>query len=208
MNVLKIGASSRNFKGIFNSSLLNLNRNPLEHRLARNFWTYWLNLISNRVYQERIDDVGPEQACAEWLIRNGCEIKWSTSEKLQVHYEDMPDINESTWIQGIKGDNSSLMSVGFDHFKSIKGPEKILFRRCHYLTDDALEKLTFIGHSLRHLQLISCHNITDEGVCSLTRLRKLAFIKLFDLSSVKDVEGCRQHLQEGLPECVVDWAKI
>ncbi|XP_053214632.1 ATP synthase subunit s, mitochondrial-like [Panonychus citri] len=208
VNVMKTIASLRPSRFVSNYGKLKLAKEPAEQIHARHFWTYWLNLVSNKVYQERLEEAGPEQACAEWLIRNGCEIKWTSRDKLQTDYNDMPDMDESTWIQGIKADNSSIMDIGFEHLKFIKGPEKIIFRRCHYLSDDALEKLDCIGHSLRHLQLISCHNVTDEGVCSLTRLRKLKFIKLFDLSSVKDIDSCRQHLQDGLPECVVDWVKL
>ena len=52
---------------------------------TRGFYA-WLNSIFNRVDPNRIKEVGPDRACAEWLIRCGASVKWVNSQKFMKDY--------------------------------------------------------------------------------------------------------------------------
>ena len=41
----------------------------------------WLLPFFNQVDKDRIDQVGPDRACAEWLLKNGAAVKWHKSDK-------------------------------------------------------------------------------------------------------------------------------
>jgi H+-transporting ATP synthase F0 complex subunit s len=43
------------------------------------------------------------------------------------------------------------------------------------MEDEAMAKLEYLAESLRHLQVSSCGNVTDEGVLQLKKL-KLVFL--------------------------------
>lgn len=42
---------------------------------CRHFWG-WFNSIFNMVDANRIEEVGPDRAAAEWLLRCGAKVKW------------------------------------------------------------------------------------------------------------------------------------
>jgi hypothetical protein len=64
---------------------------------------------------------------------------------------------------------SCIVSEGCKHITHVK------FHRCLYLEDEALANLSYLKDSLQVLQIISCGNITDNGVKSLHILR-LVFV--------------------------------
>lgn len=68
-----------------------------------------------RVETERIKEVGPEQAAAEWLIRNGAKVKWRTQNTWQVKYERDPNVPAGDFLEAIDGTDSAIMALGFDH---------------------------------------------------------------------------------------------
>lgn len=46
-------------------------------------------LDSSRVDGDRIKEIGPEKAAAEWLIRNGAAIRWKNQAKFVSDYNSM-----------------------------------------------------------------------------------------------------------------------
>ena len=50
--------------------------------------------------------------------------------------------------------------------------EKARFHHCAYLEDGAIEELcTRLENSLKHLEISSCGDITDEGLSTITNLK-------------------------------------
>ncbi|RWS07367.1 ATP synthase subunit s: mitochondrial-like isoform X1 [Dinothrombium tinctorium] len=132
----------------------------------------WLNTISNQVDESRIEAVGCEVAAAEWLVRNGASVKWSSSDRWEKDYNSLPKhkVQNGLKIEEIDATDSSIMSVGFPHLKGVKNLKKIIIKRNHYLDDEALARLSFVKHSLKHLEIVSCSGVTEEGVISLKHL--------------------------------------
>jgi len=79
------------------------------------------------VDKSRVDEVGPDRACAEWLLRCGAAVKWDTgSEEWHKDYNSLPPGNfRSMHIVEIDATDSAVMHIGFPHFS--KG------MKCHFL---------------------------------------------------------------------------
>lgn len=161
----------------------------------------WINIIFNKVDEDRRKLVGPDRSCAEWLLRNGALVKWTTSDQYLTNYNSLPGEDVKLQIQEVDATDSSIMHYGFDHFKGCNHIRKIIFHKCLYLEDQALEGLAPIKSSLKHLQVSSCLNITDVGLKHLTVLDQLKELILFDLPYVKNKEQTEAHLHENLPQC-------
>ncbi|XP_074597160.1 ATP synthase subunit s, mitochondrial [Brevipalpus obovatus] len=178
---------------------------PKRHGTFGLMW--WINKISNQVEVDRIKEVGPEQAAAEWLIRNGAKVKWRTQNNWQVKYERDPNVPSDDFLEAIDGTDSSIMSIGFDHLENLRGVDQVVLRRCPLLDDEALNKLSLISHSLNNLHIISCYRVTDTGINYLVKLKNLNYLKIFDLPEVKDAKKLEEYLKSELPDCHVCWPR-
>ncbi|XP_069687756.1 ATP synthase subunit s, mitochondrial [Periplaneta americana] len=169
----------------------------------RRFWA-WLNIVWNRVDTDRISKVGPDRACAEWLMRNGAFVKWTDDNEFLKDYNALPMEGDVKHIKEIDATDASIMHYGFQHFNGCKHINRIKFHRCMYLQDEALEGLSCLKNSLQDLQIISCGNITDRGVKSLRVLSKLLALRIHDLPYLKNKEDCLAVLKPALPNCDIE----
>ena len=55
--------------------------------------------------------------------------------------------------------------------ENVKAVRKIRLHHCAYLDDACLDRLVLLKDSLRHLEISSCGDVTDDGVVSLGRLK-------------------------------------
>lgn len=176
--------------------------------IKRQFWG-WLNAVANKVDDERIKEVGPDRAAAEWLLRCGGKVRWNTSPvgTFTSDYNALPSAKHLK-IAEIDGTESTIMSDGFPYLKGLKHLEKIVIKRNPYLDDMAIPMFSNVSETLRHLELISIANLTDKGVKSLGALEHLKTLVLFDLPSVRKRQECFEELQKRLPGCDVDWPEV
>jgi len=167
----------------------------------------WLNSIFNRYDKSRVDEVGPDRACAEWLLRCGAGVKWNRDEEWFRDYNSLPSIDQSRHltIREIDGTDSAVMYMGFPFLKGLKNCEKIVFHKAHYLDDEALLQLSYLQDSLKDLQISSCGNVSTEGIMALSQLHKLEKLLLYDLPLVRNKEQCVDFLSKVLPRCKINF---
>lgn len=155
-----------------------------------------------------MDEVGPDIACAEWLLRCGAQVRWKESDKWHKDYNTLPRDPLRNKIEEIDATDSAVMNIGFLHLKGLEHLKKIRFHKCGYLDDDALRQLSYVKNTLKELAIVSCGNVTDRGIISLVDLVELKHLHLFDLPGVEDQDGCLRLLQKALPECNVVFPKV
>ncbi|CAG2112409.1 unnamed protein product [Medioppia subpectinata] len=155
----------------------------------------------------RIETVGAERAAAEWLLKNGASVKWTQSNQWIKDYNTLALEDGKHSIKEIDATDSSITHIGFDHLKGLQSLDTFVIKSNGYIEDKALEMLGICSQSLKHLEIISCIGVTDKGVLSLTQLKNLKYLKLFDLPSVSDREKCLNHLKSGL-NCDIDWKEV
>jgi len=177
-----------------------------EHYLTQYRLFYaWLNNIFNQVDPARIKDVGPDRACAEWLLRCGAVVKWHGKEKEIKDYNSLPVGNYRTLkIESVDATDSAIMETGFTHFKDLEYLKKLKLKNCTYLTDESIPHLAFdTKDRLEWLELSDNGNVTEKGLRHLRKLRKLKFLKLANLPGVQNPSDLLELLKKDMPDCEI-----
>lgn len=168
----------------------------------RHFWG-WLNAVFNRVDYERIKAVGPDRAAAEWLLRCGAKVRFEGFDRWHHDYNGLPTGALGRYkIQAIDATESCIMYKGFDHLDGLKHVEEIKFKKCIYIEDICLERLSSVENlqdSLYTMEVVSCGNVTDKGIIALHKLRNLEYLFLSDLPGIRDKQTTADRLKRALP---------
>ncbi|XP_031631576.1 ATP synthase subunit s, mitochondrial isoform X2 [Contarinia nasturtii] len=162
---------------MFNSSV---------NRQMRSFFAY-LRVAFNKVDTQRLEEVGPNQLCAEWYN----SLSNTKSEKIKV----------------VDGTDSSIMALGFEHFKGCKNIEQIILNRCKHMENEALEQLGYVKNSLNELQITDCPNVVESGLMSLKQLNNLKKLTIYNFIYIKDFTGVVNQLKKDLPNCEIHTTK-
>ncbi|KOC65700.1 ATP synthase subunit s, mitochondrial [Habropoda laboriosa] len=161
---------------------------------------YWLTVIFNRVDNDRIKEVGPDRACAEWLLRNGASVRWKGFKDSLQDYNLLPS-GGGYFIEAVDANNAGISYVGFPHFKGCNHIKEVKFENCKYIDNVAMSKLSILKDTLTHLEVIGCTSVEDEGLRKLKILQKLETLKIKGLPAV-DNSICKE-LAEALPKCKI-----
>lgn len=108
----------------------------------------------------------------------------------------------------IDATNSSINHIGFPYLKNLKHLSMIKFNGNDLIDDHALQiisqydNLRFV---LKHLEIIKCCNVTDNGLLHLKDLRSLEYLRLVNLPSVDKKDQCKEILQRTLEKCKIEW---
>lgn len=70
---------------------------------------------------DRINEVGPNMACAEWLMKNGAQVRWKGCKEFVSHYDCLPNLAcgslKQFQIQEVyAGKEASISHIGFRYF--------------------------------------------------------------------------------------------
>jgi H+-transporting ATP synthase F0 complex subunit s len=171
----------------------------------RPFW-HWLNHAWNEFDSKRVEEVGPNRACAEWLLKCGATVKFKNWGNFIQDFNKMPGGSfEQYLIEEIRAENSCIMARGFDYFDGLKDVKTIKFINCELIDDVALGKLSCVKNSLENLEIVFCPTVTDIGLSYLYLLRNLKDLFLNCLPNVKDPKLAEKLLKEKLPNCKVEF---
>lgn len=166
---------------------------------------YWVRMMFNRIDEDRIKEVGPDRACAEWLLRNGAFVKWKDISEVLTDYNALPKDGQQYYIEGVNANNAGICDIGFEHFKGCKYVKDIKIENCKYIDDNALSYLSILQDTLKNLEIIACRGVTDEGLLSLKVLKKLERLKIQGLTFVHKKDSTCKELSEALPNCKIDF---
>lgn len=140
------------------------------------------------------------------LLRNGSCVKFVNAKDKLCDYNLLPPENSKFFVKEILAEDSGISHIGFPHIRGCEKLDKIVLNNCSYIEDEALKWLSLRKDSLKHLEVINCKNITDEGLRSLKAL-KLEKLIAKNLPYVKDVDGVREELVKAMPGCVIEIEK-
>ncbi|KAG5667814.1 hypothetical protein PVAND_015783 [Polypedilum vanderplanki] len=171
----------------------------------RQFW-WWVNMMFNRVDNERIKALGYDRCTAEWLLRNGSCVKILNVKEPLCDYNLLPPENAKFFVQEILAENAGISHIGFPHIKGCMKLEKIVLNSCGYIEDEALQLLHLRKETLKHLELINCKNLTEVGLRSLKNLN-LTTLVIKNVPYVKDIATIENELKESLKNCKIQIEK-
>lgn len=109
----------------------------------------------------------------------------------------------SAQIRLVDATDSSIMALGFEHFKGCRAIEHIILNRCKHMENEALEQLTYVKSSLKELQVTDCPNVVESGLLSLKQLNHLKKLTIYGMTYVKDLNPVINQLKSDLPGCEI-----
>jgi H+-transporting ATP synthase F0 complex subunit s len=174
--------------------------------IARPF-TGWFNAAFNKYDQSRVDEVGPDRAAAEWLLRCGAAVRWQTGTSLIKDYNSLPVGNyKNLKIQEIDGTDSAIMEEGFLYLKGLKELRKMSMVNNKYLNDESIFFLVaYTKNRLTDLHLANNGTISAAGLLHLVKMQELRHLHLEGLQEVRGPEEVLATLQRELPGCCLRW---
>jgi H+-transporting ATP synthase F0 complex subunit s len=190
-------------------SLLKLNPSagiaPTTNVTKRPFWGF-LNHAWNEYDVKRVEEVGPNRACAEWLLKCGAQVKLTNWGSYIVDFNKMPGGSyERFKIEEIRAENACLMARGMEYFNGLKDLKTVKFVNCELIDDAAIAKLSYVRDSLSELQLVFCPLVTDVGISYLYLLPNLKELYINYMPNVKDPKLALKLLKEKLPNTKVEF---
>lgn len=66
-----------------------------------------------------MQEFGPDRVCAEWLLRNGASVQWTSSASYIKDYNSLPQEGSKNFIQKVDATGSSISHYGFLHLRKI-----------------------------------------------------------------------------------------
>lgn len=76
--------------------------------------------MNSRFDEKRVEEVGPNRACAEWLLKCGGQVKLKNWGDYLIDYNKMPPGGyEQYIIEEIRAENACIMARGFEYFSKL-----------------------------------------------------------------------------------------
>ncbi|XP_037818130.1 ATP synthase subunit s, mitochondrial-like [Lucilia sericata] len=170
----------------------------------KSLWGY-VDIAFNQVDSNRLQEVGSDRLCAEWLIKNGGAIRTvDLPNRSFQNYNALPREDDHFKIKMVDATNSSIMKIGLEHFKGCHHIDTVIIHQCKHLESDGLEGLRYLKNTLKVLQVSGCDNITDEDLMVIGELAKLELLKIVQMRYVKDLKKVEKNLKAKLPNCVME----
>ncbi|CAG5130586.1 unnamed protein product, partial [Candidula unifasciata] len=171
---------------------------------TRQFWG--VDVAFNKVDEERVKLAGPDRAAAEWVLRNGGAIKWTTSTKKLADYNMLPSTDfEHYKLEEIDLTATDVIGLGFAHLKDLKHLKKVVMHGVRSAGDDALAYLHHVQDTLEHLEISRCPMITEKGLLKhLSEMKKLRHLVIYDLIEIRNLQAVVDSLQKAMPWCTID----
>lgn len=172
----------------------------------------------NELDPERLQLVGAERLCAEWILKNGGKVRLlqhlppplphdataasRATANFFVDYNHLPPETVTIRVREIDATWSTVTAGGLVHLRDCAHIERIVLDECRKLHNDGMHHLLLVADTLRVLQISNCPGIVDSGLLQLAGLRRLRMLLCFQLPGVRDVAAVQRSLSEQLPpEC-------
>lgn len=172
--------------------------------LIRPFFAYF-RVSFNTVDEDRLLQVGPDRLCAEWLLKNGATVSFVNGSPINDYNMLGPSRRQNSHISSVDATDSSIMDIGFEHFKGCSQVRLVNLTRCKHIENEALEKLAkYLPTSLEQLTIVDCFNITGAGLHHLTALTALKHLVVSGVPYAKDLDGVKRELDTKLPHTKIE----
>ncbi|CAF1264403.1 unnamed protein product [Rotaria sp. Silwood1] len=171
----------------------------------RQFWS-WLNFVWNKYDQKRVQEIGPDRACAEWLLRCGGSVRFKNWNSITSNYNAIPSGDPGqNKIEEIRAIKACITSDGFAYLDGLTDLKKIHLEKCDLIGDGSIIRFRKVNDTLESLVLIDLVQISENGLGNLTDLKNLKQITLARLPCIKNRDGIIKLLHNELPKCTINY---
>ncbi|XP_067948136.1 ATP synthase subunit s, mitochondrial-like [Watersipora subatra] len=156
----------------------------------------------NKIDKERIKIIGPDLACAEWLVKCGASVKFHGKSKTIEDYNLIgATVGPEAKLAEVYAEEATIMSTGFLHFENVKEVQKLRFKSCGLFDDGCISELVrHCNKSIKDIAIENC-DVTNRGLQLIPSFECLQRLTLIDLPSVKNVDTVYEDLCKALPGC-------
>lgn len=171
----------------------------------RQLWS-WLNIVWNKYDRKRVEEMGPDRACAEWLLRCGGSVRYKNWGSLTVDYNAIPSGTPDQFkIEEIRAIKACITSQGFAYLNGLTDLKRIHLEKCDEVGDSSIARCNLAKDSLESMTLIELVQLTDNGLAYLAGLKNLKQIDLARLPGIKNRDAVLRLLKRELPQCTVNY---
>ncbi|CAF3334062.1 unnamed protein product [Rotaria socialis] len=168
------------------------------------FTKYCLEQV--RYDRKRVQEIGPDRACAEWLVRCGGSVRFKNWGTFSSHFNTIPaGASNQFKIEEIRAINASITSEGFAYLDGLSDLKKIHLEKCDQICDSSIARCNKVKDSLESIELIDLAQISENGLAYLAGLKNLKHIVLARLSSIKHRDAILKLLTNELPRCTINY---
>eukprot|EP00088_Acartia_fossae_P024999 TRINITY_DN2583_c0_g1_i1.p1 TRINITY_DN2583_c0_g1~~TRINITY_DN2583_c0_g1_i1.p1 ORF type:complete len:223 (-),score=48.81 TRINITY_DN2583_c0_g1_i1:505-1173(-) len=208
-SLLRLGSLSSRQKvcngGLFAAGRLKNEPLNLQQRHIGLMFQHWFDRVFNMVDKKRIEEVGVDRACAEWILRCGGGVQWKGSKRYLTDYNALPATGGQK-IYAIDMTDSAVMEASFFLLKELKELRQVKIWNNKYITNASVGQLcSYTKDQLVWLQLGKCNQVTDEALNYLRLMKKLEYLGLSTLHGVQKPEEKLAMLKEALPNCHIEY---
>ncbi|CAF1268417.1 unnamed protein product [Rotaria sordida] len=171
----------------------------------RQFWNS-LNIVWNKYDRKRVQEIGPDRACAEWLLRCGGSVRFKNWGTFISNNNALPTGAPGQFkIEEIRAIKACITSEGFAYLDGLTDLKKIHLEKCDQINDSSIARCNKIKDTLESITLIDLIQISENGLAYLAGLTNLKHIILTHLPSVKHREAVLKLLKNELPRCTINY---
>lgn len=176
--------------------------------MGRHIFAGFLKKAFNAVDVERLKEVGPDRACAEWILKNGGAVRFTMCPKILINtYSDLPIETVKISVKEIDATGTAITELGFNHLDGCKAIDTVILDDCSEVDDLALVKLSFVKNTLEVLHVTTCAKISVNGLLKVKELVNLKKLHIYNLPKVEDIISVARQIRLDLPKCEVFTSK-
>lgn len=153
------------------------------------FFVFFQLVFIWRYDRKRVEEMGPDRACAEWLLRCGGSVRYKNWGSLTVDYNAIPSGTPDQFkIEEIRAIKACITSQGFAYLNGLTDLKRIHLEKCDEVGDSKFQRIfvsfsseiSFWGSiarcnlakdSLESMTLIELVQLTDNGLAYLAGLK-------------------------------------
>ncbi|XP_066148497.1 distal membrane-arm assembly complex protein 2 [Euwallacea fornicatus] len=135
---------------------------------------------------QRTNILGPELACAHFIVYRGGAVKFHNEDKWiksDEGYYSLPNTYQAgMYLQAIDCSEMQLRYDGLSNFRNLQKVEWLSLSGSSFIDDYCLDAITNIfSKTLVYLDLRDCPNVTERGLGALYKMNNLKLLYLDDL---------------------------
>ncbi|KAH1003699.1 hypothetical protein HUJ04_003572 [Dendroctonus ponderosae] len=142
--------------------------------------------ILQRYIPDRHSILGPELACAHFIVYRGGAVKFHNDDKwikaVNGEYSLPNRYRTDMYLQAIDCSNTSLRYEGLDNLRGLQNVEWLSLNGCEHIDDYCMDVITNIfSHSLVYLDIRNIFSISERGLGALYKINHLKMLYLDDM---------------------------
>ncbi|XP_057365246.1 distal membrane-arm assembly complex protein 2-like [Daphnia carinata] len=169
-------------------------------------------LLRSQVYiKERAEFLGPELATAHFLCYRGGKVRfhgqedWITQDPDSDTLTSLPKFYVGSYkVEAADCSKMTLIYEGLENMKKMENLKWLSLESCPYIDDWCLDRISGeYGDTLEYLDIRNCPLVTDKGIASLSKMKKLKTLILGGHPEAKNLELVCLMLEDILPEITI-----